>query len=378
MDNLNTIDFVPLVVVLGRLRDGWSRRSAAASRCAASCAFEPEPAAIQSSRSASLVGLVARPGRRCAASQLTGSQTRCSDGDPSAHRRGPVEVIEQNYFRDPDPRKLEDASDRTAWSTSSASATTTASPTTSTPRTLRDFEAQTSGQFSGDRPRRHRGQGRPAGRPGLRGHPGRGGRDRGRRRDHRGRRRVDRRASARRPPTAKIKGEPGTEVDAAPCARAAGGEPRRADVERADVRDPGRRRRGSKRVDGRQIAYVQLRTFSQGAHAELRDEIERSTAAGPRAWSSTCAATAAACSTRRVLDREHLRRGRRDRRDRGPHPAAQEYDAVGDALEPRPTAVLINGEHRLGGGDPRRGDRRLRPRRRRRRAAPTARAPSRR
>ena len=51
--------------------------------------------------------------------------------------------------------------------------------------------------------------------------------------------------------------------------------------------------------DGDKVAYVQFHTFSEGAHGELRDEIERLYRRGPRGWCSTCAATAAGCSTRR-------------------------------------------------------------------------------
>ena len=118
-------------------------------------------------------------------------------------------MIEENYFRDPNPRKLGDDSvngmvnelrkrydDRFSHYFN--------------PEALRQFEAQTSGQFTGRRARRGRDQGGPAGRPGLRGHPGRGGRDQDRRRDHRGRRRPTLKGLNAEAAAAKIKGPPGT------------------------------------------------------------------------------------------------------------------------------------------------------------------------
>ncbi len=73
--------------------------------------------------------------------------------------------------------------------------------------------------------------------------------------------------------TARIKGPPGTEVELG-ILDADTGKVRTLEIERAEVRVPAVR--GNLReVDGTTVGYVQLAGFSEGAHDELRDEIER-------------------------------------------------------------------------------------------------------
>jgi carboxyl-terminal processing protease len=74
--------------------------------------------------------------------------------------------------------------------------------------------------------------------------------------------------------TSQIKGPAGTEVSLQ-VRPTAGGPPRELTVERADVRIPAVDRSGLRNVDGRRVAYVHFSTFSDGAHGELRDAIER-------------------------------------------------------------------------------------------------------
>ena len=50
---------------------------------------------------------------------------------------------------------------------------------------------------------------------------------------------------------------------------------------------------------GRKIAHVRLAGFTSGAHGEVRKAVDDLLARARRASCSTCATTAAACSTRR-------------------------------------------------------------------------------
>lgn len=73
--------------------------------------------------------------------------------------------------------------------------------------------------------------------------------------------------------TARIKGEPGTEVELT-FARPGSDDPRTVKVERARITVPitdGEIRR----VDGVELGVVELTSFSSGAHGQLRQEVER-------------------------------------------------------------------------------------------------------
>ncbi|MGI8460700.1 MAG: S41 family peptidase [Solirubrobacterales bacterium] len=252
-----------------------------------------------------------------------------------------IEVIGGSYFREPDLRKLGDASvngivdelrkrydDRFSHYFD--------------PETLEDFNAQTSGQFTGvglavvevkqglrvaavypDTPAKQAGI-----KPGdvisaVDGEP-----------------LADLSAEAA---AAQIKGEPGTKVT---LEVSTGKEmPRPVEVERAAVRIPAVRGE-IKRVgaDKRAIAYVQLATFSEGAHAELREEIERLYRRGAEGLVLDLRGNGGGLLNEGVLTSSVFvedglivaTEGRTQRR--------REYDAVGDAIEPRPAAVLVNGD----------------------------------
>jgi carboxyl-terminal processing protease len=140
--------------------------------------------------------------------------------------------------------------------------------------------------------------------------------------------------------TARIKGPKGTEVELRllPAGR---GERRDIVLERADVRVPavdGEIRR----VDGREVAYVRFATFSEGAHGELRETIERLyrdgaeglvldlRANGGGLLNEAVLSTSVFVEDGTVASTESRTQGERD------------YEAVGDAIEPRPTVVLVN------------------------------------
>ena len=140
--------------------------------------------------------------------------------------------------------------------------------------------------------------------------------------------------------TARIQGPKGTEVELG-LVPAGGGKRREIVVERAEVRVPavdGELRR----VDGRQVAYVDFQTFSEGAHGELRETIERLyregaeglvldlRANGGGLLNEAVLSTSVFVEDGTVVSTESRTQGERD------------YEAVGDAIDPRPTVVLVN------------------------------------
>lgn len=138
---------------------------------------------------------------------------------------------------------------------------------------------------------------------------------------------------------AQIKGPPGTEVDLRVKPRS--GRPREITIERASVRFPAVR--GELRtVDGRKVAYVRFATFSRGAHAELRDTIERLDRRGAEALVLDLRGNGGGLLNEAILSTSvFVEDGpvvSTDSRTRG----ERTFDAVGDALAPRPMAVLVN------------------------------------
>jgi carboxyl-terminal processing protease len=140
--------------------------------------------------------------------------------------------------------------------------------------------------------------------------------------------------------TARIQGPKGTEVELG-LVPAGGGQRRELVVERAEVRVPavdGELRR----VDGRRVAYVDFQTFSEGAHGELRETIERLDRDGAEGLlldlrtngggllNEAVLSTSVFVEDGTVVSTESRTQGERD------------YKAVGDAIDPRPTVVLVN------------------------------------
>ena len=247
-------------------------------------------------------------------------------------------VIEDNYFRAPDPGKLGDDSvngmvnelrkrydDRFSHYFN--------------PEALRDFEAQTSGRFTGV------GLGVIEAKDGLR--VGQVYKDTPAEEagievgdvvtaaDGQDLKGLNAEAAA-----AKIKGPPGTEVTL--TVRPQGdGKPEELEVERAAVRIPAVRGQ-MKRVDGRQIAYVQLATFSEGAHAELRDEVEKLYRRGAEGLVLDLRGNGGGLLNEGVLTSSIFVEDGVIVATEGRAKPRQEYEAVGDAIEPRPTVVLVD------------------------------------
>lgn len=282
-----------------------------------------------------VTGLVAGLVLAALVAALTGVLDRDDDGDAT---REAVETVEDNYFEEVDARTLEDSSidgmvrelrkryeDRFSHYF--------------TEDQLEEFEAATSGRFSGvgltvnEVPRGLRVADvlpdTPAERSGI--EPG----------DVIVA--VDGESIAGVPSnvsTARIKGPAGTEVTLR-LIPVDGGKAREVVVERADVRVPavdGELRR----VDGHDVAYVRFASFSEGAHGELRQTIERLyregaeglvldlRANGGGLLNEAVLSTSVFVDEGTVVSTESRTQGERD------------YEAVGDAIDPRPTVVLVN------------------------------------
>ena len=143
---------------------------------------------------------------------------------------------------------------------------------------------------------------------------------------------------------AEIKGPPGTEVELR-VEPVDGGKARDVTVERADVRVPavdGKLVTVGPRDDRHKVAYVRYATFSEGSHGELRDTIERLYNDGAeglvldlRGNGGGLLNEAVLSSSVFVEDGVIVSTSSRSDGD-------TDYQAVGGALEPRPTVVLTN------------------------------------
>jgi carboxyl-terminal processing protease len=119
------------------------------------------------------------------------------------------------------------------------------------------------------------------------------------------------------------------------------GPARDLELRRAEVRIPATRGRIRER-DGEKIAYVQLATFSDGAHGELREEIERLDRRGAEGLVLDLRGNGGGLLNEAVLTASVLVEDGLIVATEGRTQPRREYDAVGDALPPRPTAVLVN------------------------------------
>ncbi len=140
--------------------------------------------------------------------------------------------------------------------------------------------------------------------------------------------------------TAQIQGEVGTEVTLT-VLDADSDERRDVTIERAEVRVPAVTGE-LQSVDGRDVAYVRFFTFSEGSSAELREEIEALYDQGAeglvldlRGNGGGLLDEAVLSSSVFVEDGVIVTTRGRTRRERN-------FEAAGDALEPRPMVVLVN------------------------------------
>lgn len=139
--------------------------------------------------------------------------------------------------------------------------------------------------------------------------------------------------------TARIKGPPGTEVTIA--VRSPGGREREVAVVRAEVRIPAAQGE-LRRFGGRKIGYVRLLTFSQGAHAELRQEVERVARRGAEGLVLDLRGNGGGLLNEAVLSASVFVEDGEIVSTAGRTQEQRTYEAVGDALPERPMAVLVD------------------------------------
>lgn len=140
--------------------------------------------------------------------------------------------------------------------------------------------------------------------------------------------------------TARIKGPPGTEVKLE-IREAGGGPTRELTLERAEVQVPAVRGQ-IREAGGQEVAYVQLAGFSEGAHGELRDEIERLYERGAQGLVLDLRGNGGGLLNEAVLTSSvFVEEGVIVSTDGRTQPQT-DYEAVGGALSPQPTVVLID------------------------------------
>jgi carboxyl-terminal processing protease len=141
---------------------------------------------------------------------------------------------------------------------------------------------------------------------------------------------------------AKIKGPPGTEVTIT-VEDAQGGKPKDVTLERAEVRIPAVTGRIIE-DDGVKIGYVALATFSNGAHAEVRQEIERLRKKGAEGLVFDLRGNGGGLLQEAILVASTFGEDGPIVITEGRSRPQQEYEAQGDAIDPLPMAVLTNGD----------------------------------
>jgi carboxyl-terminal processing protease len=114
-------------------------------------------------------------------------------------------------------------------------------------------------------------------------------------------------------------------------------------VARAEVRIPAVRGR-IRHSDGETIGYVQLFTFSQGTHADLRKEIERLVGRGAEGVVLDLRGNGGGLLDEAVLGASVFVEDGPIVITEGRSQPREVYDAVGEALPARPMAVLIDGD----------------------------------
>ncbi len=121
-----------------------------------------------------------------------------------------------------------------------------------------------------------------------------------------------------------------------------GASPTSVTLERADVRVPAVEGEIRRTPDGEKVAYVRFATFSEGAHGELRDEIERLYRRGAEALVLDLRDNGGGLLNEAVLSTSVFLEDGNVVSTRSRTQGDRDYPAAGDALDPRPTVVLVN------------------------------------
>ena len=140
--------------------------------------------------------------------------------------------------------------------------------------------------------------------------------------------------------TARIKGPAGTSVELR-VLPGGGGEPYEAELERASVRVPAVQGK-MRRIDGRKVGYVIFSTFSDGAHGELREQVERLVRAGAEGIIIDMRGNGGGLLNEAILSSSVFVEEGRIVSTRSRTQGDRDYDAVGDPIDPVPLVVLVN------------------------------------
>lgn len=141
---------------------------------------------------------------------------------------------------------------------------------------------------------------------------------------------------------AKIKGEKGTEVTLG-VIDGGKGKPEDLTMTRDEVRVPAVEGE-MKQEGGKKIAYVIFSTFSRGAHGELRSEIERLYEKGAEGLVLDLRGNGGGLLQEAVLATSLFLEEGTVVSTEGRNRPEQVFEAVGGAIEQKPTVVLINGD----------------------------------
>ncbi len=259
------------------------------------------------------------------------------DADPVAQAR---QVIEDNYFEEPKASELDEASIDGMVESICASAMTTSSRYYFTDKELSVFKEQTSGQFAGvglsvsevkeglrisrvfpDTPAEEAGLSEGDVITEVEGKSIAG--------------------TSSEVSTSRIRGPIGTSVEVT-VRPVEGGKPERITMKRANVRIPAVDAAIERDPDGDKIGYVFFHTFSEGAHGELRQAIEGLYRRGAEGLVLDMRGNGGGLLNEAVLSASIFVEDGNIVSTRSRTQGDQDYEAVGDAIDPRPTVVLVN------------------------------------
>ncbi len=141
--------------------------------------------------------------------------------------------------------------------------------------------------------------------------------------------------------TSRIRGPIGTSVEVT-VRPVEGGKPERITMKRANVRIPAVDAAIERDPAGKKIGYVYFHTFSEGAHGELRQAIEGLYRRGAEGLILDMRGNGGGLLNEAVLSASIFVEDGNIVSTRSRTQGDQDYAAVGDAIEPRPTVVLVN------------------------------------
>jgi carboxyl-terminal processing protease len=141
--------------------------------------------------------------------------------------------------------------------------------------------------------------------------------------------------------TSRIRGEIGTSVDLT-IKPADGGKAQELTLERANVRIPAVDASMQRDPEGEKVGYVYFNTFSEGAHGELRQAIEDLYRKGAEGLVLDMRGNGGGLLNEAILSTSIFLEKGNVVSTRSRTQGDQDYAAVGDAIDPRPTVVLVN------------------------------------